>query len=123
LKRAPKRILLVEDEAVTAMSMLDILEAWGYETCTPATTGAEALARVEKERPDLVLLDIKLSRGTSGIEVARKIKERFGVPILFMTGYLDEGLREKAENVGPVGYLVKPVNMEKLKSAIEKGLK
>jgi CheY-like chemotaxis protein len=123
LKRAPKRILLVEDEAVTAMSMLDILEAWGYETCTPATTGAEALARVEKERPDLVLLDIKLSRGTSGIEVARKIKERFGVPILFMTGYLDEGLREKAESVGPVGYLVKPVNMEKLKSAIEKGLK
>lgn len=123
MKGGRKKILLVEDEAVTAMSMLDILEAWGYETCPPATTGAEAIARVQSGRPDLVLLDIKLSRGSSGIEVARQIKERFGVPILFMTGYMDEGLRAEAESIGPIGFLVKPVNMEKLKSAIEKGLK
>ena len=114
-----KKVLFVEDEVISSMNIGDMLEFWGYDICTPATSAEEAIAITEAEKPDIVLLDIKLQGGMNGIELAGEIKKRLDVPIIFMTGYLNRGFKEKAAAFKPVAYLIKPFELNELKSALE----
>jgi len=117
-----KKILVVEDEPITALSMSDLLEIWGYKTCEPASTAQEAIARTEEEKPDLILMDINLKSDINGIEAAKRLRSRFRVQVIFITGYIDEYIRKEAELAEPVGYLVKPLDFTVLKSILERVL-
>jgi CheY-like chemotaxis protein len=114
-----KKVLVVEDEPITALSMSDLLEMWGYETCEPASTGQEAISRTEQERPNIVLMDINLKGEVDGIETAKRIRNRFRVPVIFVTGYVDEYIRKEAELAEPRGYLIKPLDFSDLKSLLD----
>lgn len=107
------KILIVEDEIITAMALESSLRASGFQTVL-ALSGDEAILRIESDAPDLVVLDINLCADMDGIETARQIKNRFGTPIIFMTGYSDIAIRQKADEVGYLGYLVKPVDVESI---------
>ena len=107
------KILIVEDEIVPALALESGLRASGFQTVL-ALSGSEAMLRIESDAPDLVILDINLGADMDGIETARQIKNRFGTPIIFMTGYSDIAIRQKADEVGYLGYLVKPVDMESI---------
>lgn len=113
------KILLAEDASITGMDLWNLLELWGYEMCEQVTSGEEAVVKAEHERPDIILMDIKLDGGISGIEAAARIRERFGIPIIFMTGYSDQRTREKAEAVEPEGFFVKPIDYYKLRLRID----
>ncbi len=117
-----KKILIVEDEVITAMGMMEMLEFWGYEVLEPAATSSDALERVANEKPDLVILDIRIQGETDGIETAKKIREMIGIPVVFVTGYTDSEIRKRAEEAGPAGYLTKPLDLTRLKSLIDKVL-
>lgn len=113
------RILIAEDEVITSMDLWHILQLWGYEMCEQVTSGEEAVVRAGADRPDVVLIDINLRGGISGIEAAAQITSRFGIPIIFMTGYSDSATMEKASRVKPLGYFIKPIDFYRLKTTID----
>lgn len=114
-----KKILIVEDEVITAMSLQHLLEHWGCGKCEKVSSGKEAIEKAMSEKPDIVLIDINLRGETNGIEAAKQLQARFCVPIIFITGYSDEETIKEAKKIKPVGYFVKPLDFNKLRSTIE----
>lgn len=114
-----KRIMLIEDEAVTAMDLRFSLNELGYEVAAVVATGEVAIHNAIEIQPDLILMDITLAGPMSGIEVAAKIRKSTTVPIVFLTAHSDPGTVAKAMATEPFGYLIKPCTREALRSAIE----
>ncbi|NTU42285.1 MAG: response regulator [Nitrospirales bacterium] len=114
-----KRILIVDDEVIQTMALEDVLTLWEYEICEPVVSGEKAVGAVKREKPDLVLMDINIQGGRSGIEVAEQIISELNIPVIFLTGYSDNEIYEKAKALNPAGYLIKPFELEDLRLAIE----
>jgi CheY-like chemotaxis protein len=108
---AGEKILLVEDNPVNRRLAVFLLRAHGYEV-REATTAVEALEMLEKERPDLIVMDIQLPE-MDGLEATKKIKEQpttADIPVLAVTSYAMKGDRENALAAGCVGYITKPID-------------
>lgn len=116
--KQPVRILIVEDEVLTAMSMEMELKQAGYDVCKRVVTGEEAITSAEQDHPDLIVMDIRLAGSLDGIEAAQQICSRSNIPIIFITGYLDKDFKERAKQLHPIGYFIKPVSIHILKTAI-----
>ena len=110
------RILIVEDEALIAMMLADSLEDGGHEVMGPAATMTEALALCEGTLPDLALLDINLRDGSSGVDVARALFERWGVLSIFASGQMMEA--RQARDVA-LGYIRKPYEVQTVLRGVE----
>lgn len=113
------RIMVVEDEAVIALDLRSRLESAGYEVCALATTKDEAVELAGSHQPALVLMDIRLEGGSSGIEAADEIRKQHRIPVIFLTAYADEGTIDKAKRARPYGYIMKPFKNQELHAAIE----
>ena len=113
------KILLVEDEAITALAMIGALQNMGYSTCNPVATGEKALQSLNSERPDVVLMDISLTGDMDGIETAKKMMKIGHNAIIFITGYSSGELYERAKSLNPKAIFTKPVKPLDLKSAID----
>ena len=119
---AAKRILVVEDEAITAMALkLDLLKL-GYEVLAIVDTGEEAILKAAELLPDLILMDISLLGPMSGIEAAVEIKKSLGIPIIYLSAHTDAEIIAKAKMSEPFGYLPKPCNVMTMRSTIEMAL-
>jgi diguanylate cyclase (GGDEF)-like protein len=116
------RILIVEDEAVTAMDLAAELRGLGYEVCGTEDTADGAVAAVEREKPGLVLMDVRLGGNGDGIEAARQISGRNDIAMVFLTAHSDEETLARALAVSPYGYIVKPFRARELKVAVELAL-
>ena len=112
------RLLVVEDEILTADYLHHLLLELGYEVCGHAASAAAAVNLVGERRPDLVLMDVNLGRGGDGIDAAGQILERFGIRSLFITAYGDRVTLKRAESAQPAGILVKPFDKARLGSAL-----
>ena len=115
-------ILIVEDESVVALNMSHILTSLGYRVLGPVGTGPKALALIESDPPDLVLLDIKLRGGMDGIEVAEQIRAGRHIPIVYVTTYTDDLTLSRAKVTEPYGYITKTFEDRELHSTIEMAL-
>lgn len=113
------KIGIVEDELVIARTILNTLDELGYLHCGPAINYSEAIEMLDKNKPDLLLLDIQLSGKKDGIDVAQKINELYQVPFIFLTANSDAETIERAKKVKPHAYIVKPFTKEELFAAIE----
>jgi len=120
--REARHILVVEDEAVVAMELQRTLRHMGYEVPATAASGDEAVQLASERCPDLVLMDIRIAGARDGIETAATLRERFGLPVVFLTAYADDETLARAKRTEPLGYLVKPVRDDELRSAIEVAL-
>lgn len=118
----PTKILIVEDEVLIALDLESRLIRMGYLICGRAATGRAALAMVERDRPDLVLMDINIEGGMDGIETADDIRLKFGIPVIFLTAYDDDHRLESAKLTQPFGYLMKPFHDKDLKITIQMAL-
>lgn len=116
------RILIVEDEALVAMDMAAMLTQIGYEVLDPAYSYEEAVSRMEAEKPDIVLSDINLGSGKSGIDFAQLIRSKYKLPLIFITSYSDKDTVAKAAATQPNGYLIKPFSQQDLFASIEVAL-
>jgi DNA-binding LytR/AlgR family response regulator len=116
------KIMLVEDEMIIAEDMRWMLEEMGYEVIGNAIDYARAIEILDQKEPDLILLDINLGGQKDGIDLAKTINEKYGVPFIFTTSHTDPGTLERAKEVRPVNYLVKPFKREQLFTAIEVAL-
>jgi diguanylate cyclase (GGDEF)-like protein len=113
------RVLIVEDEAITALDIATELRGLGYEVCGIVDTSAEALTVAARERPGLVLMDVRLADGGDGIEAARHIRQQQDTAVVFLTAHSDESTLARALDVSPDGYLIKPFRARDLKVAID----
>ena len=115
----PLRILVVDDESLIAMALNDQLEYLGHEVVATASTGPEAIDLARQHEPDLVLMDVHLGGGMDGLEAAERICSRRATPIIILTGFPDKDLAGRTRGV--VAHLLKPIDMEDLRLAIENG--
>jgi PAS domain S-box-containing protein len=118
----PPRVLIIEDEIIIASDLEARLERFGYRVCGTGTTGEEAVELADRHRPDLVLMDIVLSGELDGIEAAEVIRDRWGVPVVFITAYADTGRLERAKLAYPFGYVLKPFQDRDLKITLSMAL-
>ena len=114
---AKQKIIIVEDEAVTALNLKYDLEDLGYEVLGTVDTGDEAIEISKELFPDIVLMDIKLKGNMDGITAAKEIGE-FGIPIIFLTGNTDDLTAFEALKAVPYGYLSKPYSTKDLELTI-----
>lgn len=113
------RILVVEDEAVTRLEIVTRLGRLGYEVAGTAVSGEDAVHKAGQARPDLVLMDITLASDLDGIEAAAAIRERFSIPVVYLTADSQPETLERAKISDPFGYLLKPFDNPDLRSTIE----
>jgi putative two-component system response regulator len=117
-----ENILVVEDEWAVAQQISSDLNSFGYKVCSTASTGDEAVRKLEEERPDLILMDIVLKGKMDGIEAAKQIALQSDIPIIYLTAYTNPEYIERAKQTKPFGYLVKPFKEHELYSNIEMAL-
>ena len=114
-----KRILVVEDEGIVAMTLEDSLFNLGYEVAGTADDSRSAIELAEKEKPDLILMDIRLRGDIDGIETVERINEKMDVPVIFLTAHSDEETLSRMLKTRPYGFLVKPFREKELYANIE----
>jgi CheY-like chemotaxis protein len=114
-----KRVLIVEDEIVSAMALGKMLESIGCSIAGTVVTGEESIEWAKRLRPDIVAMDILLAGKMDGIEAASRIAEETGAPIVFMTGCDDEETRGRALALKPLGFLSKPIDRRRLPKLFE----
>src|SRR6185295_17635126 len=112
-------VLIVEDERIVAKDLQHTLAAMGYDAFAIASSADEALSHASEKCPDLVLMDIRIKGAHDGIETADLLRQRFGVPVVYLTAHADDATIERAKRTTPYGYLMKPVKSAELRSAIE----
>jgi len=115
-------ILIVEDEAVTAMAIRKQLMNLGYSICGIAQTAELTVQKAMEEKPDLILMDIKLAGRRTGIDAAVEIKARSDIPVIYLTAFSNDDYISEAKKTEPYGYILKPVREQELKTAIEMAL-
>jgi PAS domain S-box-containing protein len=116
------RVLIVEDEGITALDMKGRLEHAGYSVPATASSGLEAIAEAERTQPDLVLMDIRLQGEMDGIEAAGVIRARLDIPVVYLTAYADGETLQRAKVTEPYGYLIKPFEGRDVRTTIEMAL-
>ena len=113
------RMLVVEDERIVSMDLQRRLKAMGYEIAGSAVSGEEAIEKAEKLRPDMVLMDIMLDGEMDGTQAAEIIRDRFSIPVIYLTAYADSATLERAKITEPFGYILKPFEERELHGHIE----
>ena len=113
------RVLIAEDESLIAMYLTMLVVEFGHEVCAVAASASDAVAQVTAHRPDLVLMDIRLAHGSSGIDAAREIHDRHGLRCIFLSGNLDEATRAAVRSCNPIAFIGKPVLPIRLQRALE----
>jgi PAS domain S-box-containing protein len=118
----PARILIVEDENIVSLDVQDRLTAMDYEVVGVANRGEAALSYIETHHPDLVLMDIQLKGAMDGITVAEVIRQRWRIPVIFLTAYSEDQTLQRAKLTEPFGYIIKPFDDREIHSVIEMAL-
>ncbi|MFS8877026.1 response regulator [Synechococcus sp. H55.11] len=112
-------ILVVEDEKIIAKDIANVLKKFGYAVPAIASSGEEAIRRLEEMSVDLVLMDIVLKGDIDGIEAAKRITERFNIPVVHLTAYADDDTLSRVKETRPFGYIIKPFKERELYTTIE----
>ena len=117
LHASPTRVVIAEDEAIIRLDLKEILASAGYQVVGETARGDEAVELVERHRPDLAILDLKMP-GIDGIRAAREITARHRVAVMVLTAFSQRDLIEEARDAGVSAYLVKPFRREELLPAV-----
>lgn len=112
------RILIVEDEVFVRLQAEDFLISEGFDVVASAVSAESAIREAGAHKPDLILMDIRLLGERDGIDAAIEIKQRFGIPSIFVTAYKDAATRTRAAQAEPLGFIDKPYTRETLISTI-----
>ena len=115
------KILVVDDESLIAMALNDQLEYLGHEVVGCASSGLEAISLAQQYQPDLVLMDIHLGGDMDGLQAAEHINAERSTPIIILTGFPDKSLVERGRSCGVVAHLLKPIDIDDLRQAVDAG--
>jgi CheY-like chemotaxis protein len=113
-------VLIIEDEPLIAMDIESLVQSLGHRVDAVARTHKEALKAVEKKKPGLVLADIQLADGSSGLDAVNEMLKSFSVPVVFITAYPERLLT--GERPEPAFLITKPFQPETVKAVISQAL-
>ena len=113
-------VLVIEDEPLIALDLQNVVEDLGHRVVEVARTHREALAAIAKHRPGLILADIQLADGSSGLEAVNEILESLEVPVIFITAYPERFLTGAPPE--PAFLIAKPFSVEQLRALISQVL-
>lgn len=113
------RIMIVEDEFITAMELRDKVETMGFNVVGEASSGKDAIEQISKNPVDLILMDIRLKGEMDGISAVEIINQTFDIPVIYLTAYSDDNTMQRAKETRPFGYILKPFQDKELNTAIE----
>src|SRR5215475_3613435 len=113
------RALIVEDEALIAEELRERLSRLGFSVIAAVDSGEEGVAIATRERPDLVLMDIRLKGQKDGVQAAKEIREQVDIPIVYLTAHSDRGTVDRASKTDHDGFILKPFVRRELQSTIE----
>jgi len=119
MSEAAHRILVVEDQRLIAADIENTLKKLGYVVVGNVSSGEDAISTSDRLRPELVLMDVRLRGEMDGIQAAETIRDRFNLPVVYLTAHTDEETILRAKKTTPFGYLVKPFNERELRATIE----
>ncbi|HWE04783.1 MAG TPA: response regulator [Tepidisphaeraceae bacterium] len=117
-----RRVLIVEDDTLVGLGVRDQVEKLGHEVIGQASTAAGAEKFYRENRPDVVLMDIRLD-GADGISLATELLKVRRCPMVILSAFGDKELIDRATSAGVFGYLIKPVSIESLSAQIEVAIK
>ena len=117
-----RRILIVEDELIVAADIASRLVRMGYQVVGQTDTAQDALQLAAKLLPDLVLMDIRLHGAADGVGAADEIRNRYRLPVVYLTAHADEATLQRAKVTEPFGYVLKPFEERELRTALEMAL-
>ena len=112
------QILLVEDEAISALALKRLVARFGHEVCAVTAMAEDAIRLAGEILPDIILMDIRLAGEMDGITAACEIRDRFGIGSIFMTANNDPKTRALAENAQPLGFMAKPYSPMMVKTTL-----
>ena len=115
----PLRILIVEDEALEAFLLKNCLTLEGYQVCEMASRGSEAIRIASQDQPDIIIMDNGLAGNMNGLETARKIRAFSTVPIIFLTGYVNDDIKNQVRQISPATVLVKPARIPEVLAQVK----
>jgi len=118
VRARPARVLVVEDDYFVSMEVEAVLLDLGCDVIALAPTAEEALSIAARERPDLILMDIRLAGRMDGIEAATRIHHELGIRSLFVTAHSDPGTFARGEAANPFGWVRKPFTTHQLTAAV-----
>jgi PAS domain S-box-containing protein len=119
MSEAAHRILVVEDQRLIAAEIEHSLKELGYLVVGSVSSGEDAITTLDELRPELVLMDVHLRGEMDGIDAAEIIRDRFNVPVVYLTAHADDDTILRAKKTTPFGYLLKPFNQRELRATIE----
>ncbi|MEX2600606.1 MAG: response regulator [Balneolaceae bacterium] len=115
-----RTVLIIEDDLILTLSLELMLKKIGFTRFVRAETGEKAISLAKKTCPDLMLVDICLGPGISGVEAVKEIQESCQAPVIYITGNSDEKNRTVAGETDYVDYLVKPITPVEVRRSVEK---
>jgi CheY-like chemotaxis protein len=115
------QILIAEDDPTIAQDLKYKIENLGYEVVGMTHSGEQAIVLAESLRPDLVLMDIQLAGEMDGIEAAEQIRT-LRVPLVYVSGFCDSPMLERAQQTEPYGYILKPYRNSDIRISVEMSL-
>lgn len=115
-------ILIVEDDALIASSIQEVLEELGFSVAGIASSGTEALSLASHEPTDLALVDIRLAGPMDGVDLAGELRRRFNVRSIFLSGAFTAETMARARRVDPLGFLQKPFRPSQVFNALQLAL-
>ena len=118
----PVSILIVEDEALIASYIEEVLGESGFLVAGIAASGTEALSLAAENQPSLALVDIRLTGPIDGIELACLLRQRYDLPAIFLSGLADADTTARAQSAQPLGFLPKPFLPSQVFNAIQRAL-
>jgi DNA-binding response OmpR family regulator len=113
------RALIIEDETLIAEELRVRLSRLGFSVIAAVGSGEEGVAIATRERPDLVLMDIRLNGNKDGVQAAKEIREQVDVPIVYLTAHSDRPTVDRANETDHDGFILKPFLRRELQSTIE----
>src|SRR5262245_61045559 len=114
----PSRILIVEDDRIVARDIQQQVSRIGHTVVGITPRGGDAVPLAVQSQANLVLMDIRLESDTDGIDAAQQIRERCGIPVIYLTAYADDQTLRRAGITEPFGYLLKPFESSQLRTTI-----
>lgn len=112
-------IIIVEDDEITALNLKLSLLKHNYDVIAVCDNAVQAKDKIDKYKPDVIIIDISLQESDDGIQLAKTIKESYTIPFIYLTSYSDDEIISEAIKTEPYGYIVKPFDPSSLHATIQ----
>ncbi len=113
-------VLIVEDDMILSMVIEQMVQQLGYEVTDKVKSGERAIESALENKPDVILMDIRLDGEMDGIDAVHKIHSNTDIPVIYITGNNDSNSRDRASKTEHIDFLVKPVDQNTLNNALSR---